>query len=317
MLSWKVGPAVQRIWTLSRNTALSHYETYRYTVLNVLPQVNVVEDQLLERIYPSVEKLINPPLMELQYRLVCPFINATAPNILDAYDMSLRSLYMYCTSMIGRIMQSPEDYKLQLAELALQITTTGSDGCLAITKEILSNMVSVQLLDLAEDIVGFVTPDDIYTRFLDDICELLLNMVYTLEVEISEKGVTNELISIFGVIMRKLALDMAKRQRRTMLSLLNDITESVVQDRMISLCYDLFNKEKVKLNFSDGGVVPTLIQVDYVGTRLIGDMVSHYLKVLVDDAFSTSTAHLNAVLDQLMTGSAMPNKDEHTHTNNI
>ena len=110
-------------------------------------------------------------------------------------------------------------------------------------------------------------------------------------------GVTNRIIALFNETILKLCADMCTRMRASFFRVLQDLSESSVQDSMILPCKDLF-KQVRKHAF----VPPQLKEVIYthfVGDRFIKELVCMNLTNIVDYMFAQSVERLNGVVSQL------------------
>lgn len=238
----KVRPAVKLCWEHCREEVIGFSADYIARVTPMASEILACEEAIEEALYAPVVAHIDSVHTELQYRLLTPLASICGPSIVDAYEMALRSLFMDMSQRIGKIMSDPAIIDTEISSLLLQVErnsvygdtdpenlNANKNNLLLASKEILINMSTVGLSELADDFVGSITPEEIYFRVMDDLRALMHDAVFSFGFALKNQGVTNRIITIFNEIILKLCTDMSTKMRVSFFQILQEVSESSVQ----------------------------------------------------------------------------------------
>jgi len=240
MVESKVRPAVKLCWNHCREEVIGFSSEFIAYVTPLAPEVLACEEAIEEMLYAPVVAHIDPVHTELQFRLLMPVASVCGPNIIDAYEMALRSLFQHMSQRIGVIMCNPTTLDDEIENLLSQVDrnsvvgdsdtdSINANNLLMASKEILLNMSTVGLAESADDFVGTITPNEIYLRVMDDLQSLLHDAVYSFWFALKNQGVTNRIIIIFNEIILKLCTDMGTKMRVSFFQILQEVAEFAIQ----------------------------------------------------------------------------------------
>lgn len=288
-------PKAQQTWKRCQKFVIEKHDDFHSAVETNAPYIIEFEAIFFADVGPTIEEVVQPALLDMQTRILSPFIEATVGSIIDAYELAIRGIFFEISKTFRAIITNPPTMNAELAKVSEAIEMVNS-GPLMASKEVLWVMFTVNLVELSDWLVGSVTAYEIYARVMDDLRTLLHNVVYTFRRTLTNKGVTNAIFGHFKEVMASLVTDMMTTMRSSILQILKDVAESMLQDTMIAPCADMFQTYKAQVP----GRLQTFVQLNYMGERLIRMISGDTMTTLLDNALKDAPTRLDAVLQQLV-----------------